>query len=45
MEREAVKASREELVKFWALQRLLDFYCFETCGCKGCCLVWCDNGT
>ncbi|GEM_PF-1989710 len=44
MERRAVKASREELVRFWALQRFLDFYCFEKCECKGCCLVWRDSG-
>jgi len=44
MERGAVRASREELVRFWALQRLLDLYCFETCEYKGRCLVWRENG-
>ena len=39
-----MRASREELVRFWALQRLLDLFCFERCEHKGCCLVWRDNG-
>ena len=39
-----MKAPREELVRFWALQRLLDLYCFGKCEYRGYCLVWRDNG-
>ena len=39
-----MRASREELVRFWALQRLLDLHRFERCEHKGCCLVWRDDG-
>ena len=39
------KAPREELVRFWSLQRLLDEYCFGR-GCGGWegCPIWCEDG-
>jgi hypothetical protein len=39
------RAPREELVRFWALQRLLDEYCFGR-GCGGWegCPIWCGGG-
>jgi len=39
------RAPREELVRFWMFQRLLDEYCFgRVCGRWEGCPIWCYDG-
>jgi hypothetical protein len=38
-----MSASREELIKYWTLQKYLD-YCFTKCRHKKICPIWSEDG-